>query len=339
VVAAVGYASVQARVRARRSRLLDEAAWKRLLSAADPLRTLEDTALTSSLHRGGDLARTERALRRRVHLETLTLANDAPRRARDLLRWYASRYEVQDVKLLIRALHHGRSVQAAIDAMTRAPQDGPAVEALTRVRSMPELLGALSGSPYGRALDDAWERYQAERRPFYLEVALDLAFQRGLVDRIEALGGADRADAEALLGRWLARRNLLAAVRYRALAGVSAEEVVNFCLHRDFGDGLRMVQRVAAGAPLLGEAAALGIELSPEASERVQLLELERASDASRREAAHLRFARSPFGLGLVLAYLIALEAQSDDLVRLLEGKAQGMDDEALRARISKGAR
>lgn len=339
MVAALGYASVQARVRARRSRLLDEADWRRLLAASDPVRALEDTASASGLDRSGDLARTERALRRRTYLETLTLANDAPRRARALLRWYASRHEAQDVKLLIRALHHGRSVQAAVDEMTRAPQDDPDVEALARVRSMNEMLAVLSGSAYGRALEDAWERYQVERRPFYLEVALDLAYQRGLVDRIEALGGDDRADAHELLGRWLARHNLLAAVRYRALAGVSPEEVVNFCLHRDFGDGLRMVQRIAAGASLRDEAAALGVELSAEADEHAQLLELERASDAERRRAAHLRFARSPFGLGLVLAYLIELEGQSDDLVRLLEGKAQGMDDEALRARSSTGAR
>ena len=333
----VGYAALQARVRARRSRLLEEVDWRRLLEADDPRRELDAATMGEAVERHAELTTIERRLRRRVYDETWSLAEHAPRAARDLLRWYAGRFTVQDIKLLIRVLHHGRPAREALDAMTLYDENVSA-DSFVHARSLADLLRALGRTPYGRALDNAWERYQAERRPFYLEVALDLAFERGLVERIDALSGGDAADARALLGTWLARKNLIAAVRYRALAGVRPEEIVNFCLHRDFGGGLAMVQRVAAGAPLRQEAAALGLELSAEGSERDLLLEAERATDEQRRRAAEQRFARSPFGLGLVLAYLIQLEAQSDDLVRILEGKAQGIDGDALRARLPKGA-
>ena len=82
------------------------------------------------------------------------------------------------------------------------------------------------------------------------------------------------------------------------------------------------------------EAAALGVELPAEESERRQVLALERRTDLLRRDAARQRFARVPFGLGLVLAYLILLEAEVDDLIRLLEAKAQKLDDEAVRAYV-----
>jgi V/A-type H+-transporting ATPase subunit C len=331
VLAAVGYASVQAQVRARRSRLLGDEAWRRLFDASDLDRALEVLAGTPYHRVANDVARAETTLRRRLRAETLSLADDVPERAGELLRWYAGRFLVQDLKLLLRALHHGRPLPEARTAMTLDPDLDPGVDAWFHARSVAGLLAALEGTPYGRALANAWERYQAEDRPFYLEVALDLAFWRGLVQRIDDLGGRDAADAERLLGRWLARTNLLAAARYRALAGVRPEEVVNFCLHRDFGGGLAMVQRVAAGAPIREEAAALGVELPAEASERRQVLALERRTDLLRREAARQRFARVPFGLGLVLAYLILLEAEVDDLVRLLEAKAQELDDEAVR--------
>lgn len=334
MLSAVGYASVQARVRARRSRLLDDDAWHRLFDAHGLERTRDVLAGTRYPQVASDVGRAERTLRRRLYRETVSLSDDVPGGARDLLRWHAGRYDVQDIKLLVRALHYGRSLDQARAAMTVHAENGADVAAWTQARSLRGLLEALEGTPYGRALANAWERYQAENRPFYLEVALDLAYGRGLVQRIEALTGGDARDAERLLGRWLARTNLLAAVRYRALAGIRPEEVVNFCLHRDFGGGLAMVQRIAAGASVRDEAAALGVELSADGSERDLVLELERRTEMLRRDAALQRFARTPFGLGLVLAYLILLEAEVHDLIRLLEAKAQDLSDDELRSHV-----
>ncbi len=334
MLAAVGYASVQAQVRARRSRLLSSDDWRALFHAASLDRALDVLAGTAYGALATDGRRIERHLRRRVRRETLSLADDVPPRSGELLRWYAGRYLVQDLKLAIRALDHGLPLEDARAAMTLDPEGDPAVADWAHARSVAGLVDALDGTPYGRALANAWDRYHTEQRPFYLEVALDLAHQRGLVARIEALGGGDAADAERLLGRWLARSNLLAAARYRALAGVRPEQVVAFCLHRAFGGGLAMVQRIAAGASLHDEAAALGVPLSGEGGERDAILELERRTDLARRDDARQRFARVPFGLGLVLAYLILLEAEVDDLIRLLEAKAQGADAESARASV-----
>lgn len=336
MMAAVGYASVQARVRARRSRLLGPTDWRRLVEAYGLERALDALAGTPYDAVARDPDRAERTLRRRVHREILALADDAPPRGRELLHWWAARTLVRDLDALIRALHYGRSSQEALEATTLDPETEPALAAPFRARTLPGLVAALEGTPWGRALTAAWERYRAEQRPFYLEVALDLTFRRGLVSRIDALGGEDAADAERMLGRWLARTNLLAAARYRAMPGVRPEEIVNFCLHRDFGGGLAMVQRIAAGGSLRDEAAALGAPLSSEGDEREAILELERRSDELRREEADRRFARVPFGLGLVLAYLILLEAEASDLIRVLEAKAQDLDPDALRERLSR---
>ena len=291
--AAVGYASAQARVRALRSRLIDVPTWRSLIDERSVDTTLDALAMIhmSSTHVEGSAAGSVdgsvgarvaawgRALRRRQFREAHSLADDVPPRARELLRWYGDRFLVQDVKVVVRALHHGHTVHGARDAMTLDPTDDPVVAALTRVRTIDELPTELGErSPYGRALANAWERYRRERRSFYLEVALDLAYHRGLVERIEALKGADRADAIELLGRWLARTNLLAAGRYRVLSGVSPEEIVNFCLHKDFGDGLAMVQRVAVGASIRDEAAALGVHLPRDGSDADALQALEHAT-------------------------------------------------------------
>lgn len=350
MLAAVGYASVQARVRARRSRLLDAATWRDLIDAGSLARTLQALRATpyqealGPLHDDvATLAHLERGLRRTVRRESVALAASVPPRARELVRWHAEGALVQDLKLLVRALWHGHPLEAVWPATTLADREDDAYADLEGARSVAGLIAALERTPFGRPLADAWDRARQEGRPFYLEVALDLAYQRGLVARIEALAGGDRDDAKELLGRALARGNLIAAGRYRSLAGVSPEEVVNFCLHRDFGGGLAMVQRVAVGASLRDEAAALGVVLptptaGPDGSaatdDATTLLELERASDRMQRAAARARFGRQPFGLGLLLAYLVERAAEAADLVALCEGGAQGLDAAALRARI-----
>jgi vacuolar-type H+-ATPase subunit C/Vma6 len=338
VLATPAYAAVQARVRARRAGLISADTWSRLLATGDAAQVRAIVAAHSphSPHAPAAAGRPwGRGLQRSTYLDTLALAHSVPARAGELLRWYAGRLEVQDLKSLIRTLHHGRAYPAAL-AATVALDATPQAGALARVRTLAGLLEAVAGGPYGRALAQAWERYRREGRPFYLEVALDLAFGRGLVDRIEALGGRDRSDAEALLGRSLARTNLLAAARYRAM-GVSPEEIVSFCLHRDFGGGLAMVQRIAAGSALGDEAAALGVELPTGTGESEARLELERATDRLQRAAAGRRFARSPFGVGLVLAYLIELEAEVADLIALVEARTQGLDAATVRRRVPRG--
>lgn len=346
--AAVGYASVQARVRARRSRLLDAATWSELTDAATLERALDvlrATPYADTVPPAGaaadPLAALQRGLRRRLRRELVGLAASVPPTARELLLWYADAATVQDLKLLLRAAWHDHPFETVWPATTLAVREDAAYTDVATARGVPGLIAELERTPFGRPLADAWERAREDRRPFYLEVALDLAWQRGLVARIEALSGSDRDDAKELLGKALARANLIAAGRYRALAGVSPEEVVNFCLHRDLGGGLAMVQRVAVGAALRDEAAALGVELpAPAAAEgsatddAATLLALERASDRLQRAAARARFGRQPFGLGLVLAYAIERAAEAADLVALAEGKAQGLDPDALRARL-----
>ena len=352
--AAVGYAAVQARVRARRSRLIGAPTWQRLFASPDAERVVDAllptaygpylslASATPSDHRAAPgvdpatAARLERALQRRLDDETRGLAKLLPPRARDLVDWYATAALVQDLKLLIRALHFERSLTDALAATTRIRAEHPVAQELARSRTMEALLQGLGRGPYAHALGQAWERYRLEGRAFYLEIALDLTFGRGLVDRIEALGGADRADAVALLGRPLARGNLLSAVRYRALAGVSPEEIVNFCLHRDLGGGLAMVQRVAAGASLWAEAANLGVRLRPDQDERAALLELEDVTLREQRAAATVRIGRMPFGIGLVLAYLIELSAEGRDLTTLVEAKGQDLDETDLRRRVQR---
>jgi hypothetical protein len=127
------------------------------------------------------------------------------------------------------------------------------------------------------AAEEAHEREPEGGTP-YLELALDLSFHRRLVALVDDVGGADRSDAIRLVGLPLARANLAAAARCRATASIRPEEIVSFTLHRDFGGGVRALQRIAAGGRLAPEAAALGIDLG--AAETAEAIALPRCGAA-----------------------------------------------------------
>src|SRR5690606_29812865 len=105
MLAAVHYASAQARVRARRSMLLGASTWERLLAAHGPEQVLAELGVpvdgTRAYPGRPDAAveAYEREQRRRQYLETRSLAKSVPTRAQDLLTWYAGRFEVQDLKV------------------------------------------------------------------------------------------------------------------------------------------------------------------------------------------------------------------------------------------------
>ncbi|MFN2324173.1 MAG: V-type ATPase subunit, partial [Trueperaceae bacterium] len=90
---------VQARVRARRSRLLGKDAWRDLIAAPTLDRTLAMLWATpygvsgvvgpTVGTRPDAVSHLQRSLRRELRRETLTLASSVPPRAQDLLEWLA----------------------------------------------------------------------------------------------------------------------------------------------------------------------------------------------------------------------------------------------------------
>lgn len=327
------HAASQAQARARHASLLDAGSWRDLLAesslegVADRLGRALDTELPASP------TALERHLQQRLAAETHTLASlqwGAPRR---LLVAYARRFELANLKTLLRARHHGVAVERCEAMLVPLPVTALPWRAVLAARSVEEVAELLTATPYARPITTVLEQ-RGEAPPFPLEVALDLAYLQTLVRRVLALGGADGRRARAFLGEWIAVENLSWAFRYRRLAGLTPEETVNYTLHRAFGAGLAAVRRVATGAGVAEEAARLGYEIDAELPEEAALASLQRAALRRRFDAAARLFDRAVFDLGVVLALLALREAELADLVTLIEGRAEGLGRDDVQARL-----
>ena len=334
MMGALRHAAGYAQSRARHASLLSGAGWAALLRESDV------TAIAAHLGEGPygpDLpaapADLERRLKAALAAEVDALAALQWGEPKRLLTAYGRRFELENLKTLLRARHHGIPPERCEAVLVPLPRTVLDWEALLQAPSMQSVAELLAVTPYARPIRTVLDQH-GEAPPFPFEVALDLAFFQTLVRRILRLQGADGRWARRFVGSWVAVENLSWAFRYRRLAGLTPEETVNYTLHRAFGAGLDAVRRVATGATVAEEAARLGFSIDPTVPEDEALVALERAARRQRTEAASRLFERAPFGLAAPLALLTLREAEVQDLVTVLEARTAGLGDNALADRL-----
>lgn len=331
-MSALTYSAVQGNIRARVARLLDRAAWMRLLEAAT---AAEVIALIEREH--GVAARLP-ALQGRIAASTHALVRFLPRSSREVVAWYNRRFEIENLKAILRAIHYDVDAMRARGALI--PIEGSRLrwEDLLDARSIGAVIERLRGSPYARPLENAMERYQQEERLFPLEIALDLFYFQKLVRLMESLGRKEAAGARRFLGRSIAIQNLLWAYRYRIYGHMTPEQIINYTLHRAFEAGLDTVRRIALGAPLAAEAGRFGFEVPSGLSEVEALTEIEILAGRELWRRAIAAMSRPLFDLGGVLAYLWLLDAEVRDLMIVAEGKTMGLSGPEIARRMVRAA-
>jgi V/A-type H+-transporting ATPase subunit C len=188
----LSYAAVQGYIRARLSRLLDAAIWARLLEAnsfTEIGQSLGETAIALAVARDGGIS--VQVLRGQTAAAGRALARFLPRASRELFAWYNRRFEIENLKIILRAVHYQADRRRALAALIPLRPARWPWEALLEAESVDAVIDRVRESSYRRPLENAVERYRKERRLFYLEVALDLFYFQKLVRLIELQSGRD----------------------------------------------------------------------------------------------------------------------------------------------------
>lgn len=325
------YAAVQGNVRARLSQLVDHATWNRMVEA----NTAAEVAQMLG-HTGG--YRTLQALWGDIASEANSLARYVPRRSREIVNWYSRRFEIENLKTVLRAVHYRLDAWRARTSLIPLHSSRISWDRLLEAPSIAAVTEHLRNTPFAGPLDNAMERYRHEDRLFHLEIALDLFYFQKLVRMIESQSGKDAIEARRFLGRWIEMQNLLWAYRYRIYGRMTPEQIINYTLHQAFSAGLDTVRRIALGSPVTEEAARLGFPISPETPELEALTKLEVLAQRELYRSASAATRRPLFHLGGVLAYLWLLEAQVRDLTLIMEGKQTGVSGPEIAHRMIRAA-
>jgi V/A-type H+-transporting ATPase subunit C len=331
------YAAANARVRALLAGLLGRAGLETLYgypTADTVLDALGRTPYASSAA-GADAF--DRGLLERlaaVAHAVLDLLADAERA---FLRQYLLHHEVDNVKIVIRAVHRRLPVDevaAHLVPLRRIATVDPL--ALAAARDLRELAELLHDSAYGAAVVGALHALE-RAGPFALEVAVEIDYYERLWAAALALRPADAQRALALLGILFDVLNLSWIARYRDALRLSPEEILNYTLRQ--GRWITTdLRRNLAENPQIPWAVTLA--RTPYGAFLTEAEE--RGFDALSAPlwgflGLHVRrgLASYPFHIGVPLGFLLAQEIEIRDLRVLLAAKNLGLPPAEVFERIA----
>jgi V/A-type H+-transporting ATPase subunit C len=277
------------------------------------------------------LATFERALMQSWLDELSTLLRPLKGPARRLLTQWASRYELLNIKALVR----GKIGQLPAEEIERSLFHLPGFlslnhDELLNTDSVPELLRHLQKTRYRRIADQALRRYEERPDPFLLDATLDQQFYSELNDRAQHLDSTDRAEVLALIGRIVDRHNLVWSLRYRYNYGLQPSEVIYLAI-----DGGRVLNRDLLQQILNADTLAEALRLLPpnllsqdEMPDQITLIEIVLRQELHRHAWRALR--RSPSVLTSALAYLVLRYGDINGLYAIVHARIHGLSDELL---------
>ncbi len=222
------YAYVTARVRAKKASLLPPETWPKLLArdSFEIARFLQENGYKdevdalSSTYSGSRLV--ERATRDGLAARYREILSYCEGSLRTMVSLYLQRYDVYNVKTILRGKFSGASNEEITDALVPAGEITPAkFDAVIRGEKFDDVLASLADTPYGKVAAAA-AKGKTLRNLVDIETAIDQEYFRLLVDALPANSRANRAFLN-FIRREVDIMNLRTLFRLRA-AGVAEFE-------------------------------------------------------------------------------------------------------------------
>jgi V/A-type H+-transporting ATPase subunit C len=135
---------------------------------------------------------------------------------RNFLVYWTGRFEISNVKTLLRGKMTGERPAALLGRLTPMGAFGRLdVQELAHTEDMGELFRHLEAGPYASIVRPARRAFVETQDPFLLDAALDRGFYEGLEQRAMPLESAAGASFRRLMGALIDRINLVWLLRFR----------------------------------------------------------------------------------------------------------------------------
>lgn len=150
---------------------------------------------------------------------------------RKLFKVLFTRYEIEDLKIFLRAIDREESLTNVKDLIVYSGiYTTIDCESLSLSKNLEGLIANLKGTIYYNALK-AYTKESLEKRLFYMEMSLDRLYFKLLSERIEKLNKRDRDILREVLGKNIDLLNLQWIYRGLKFYKLSPEELINYTLH------------------------------------------------------------------------------------------------------------
>ncbi|MCB1758526.1 MAG: V-type ATPase subunit [Gammaproteobacteria bacterium] len=288
---------------------------------------LENATSEAQLNRAA-----ERALIHTLMLELGVLLRPLDGFARDILIHWTRKFELYNLKALIRGKLQGLPFEQINHNLYELPQlISLPHDRLLRTESVLELLRSLERTHYADIARQARQVFEEKNEPFSLDAAIDRSYYTGLLRRINRGEAQDQRELEQLVASLIDQQNLIWLLRYRFSYALSPTETYYLMipfgrqLHQERLKSLVNIDQFGALIEALPGRLKTRLEGADNMLDAERLLDQETADQARRA----LRFSVS--AVTRSLAYLVLREMDLKRLYALVQGKALNLSESLLR--------
>lgn len=270
--------------------------------------------------------------------ETRVLIRPLSGENRDFLTYWTARFEISNVKTLLRGKMTGERPAALLARLTPMGAFGRLDDqALAHAEDIGELLRRLESSPYAAIVRQAQRAFETTRDPFHLDAALDRGYYEGLAGRAENLEKNAGEGFCGLMANLIDRINLVWLLRYRFNYKLPPAQVYYLLIASHYSlssarlrdlAALDSVEAVLAALPKRWRTRLDGVTDIPEVFMRMERVTAEHARSvlASRSSADFVR----------AFAYLILRERDLRAVRAVLRGRHLGLSGRDIRLALQR---
>lgn len=255
-------AYLNTRVSLYRGRLWQAPDFRALLHAADAdmaqVLAGRDLSQLAQGYGGQDPLSLEQRIIAQILDETRVLLRPLAGASRAFLLYWTERFEVTNVKTLLRGKMTGERPAQLLNRLT--PMGSFArldVQDLAHVEDVDELMRRLESGPYAGIVRQARQAFADSHDPFLLDAALDRGYYEGLVHRAQPLEKALARPFRRLMEPLVDRINLVWLLRYRFNYNLPPAQVYYLLVASRYGLSSSRLRELAALGSLEAVLAAL----------------------------------------------------------------------------------
>lgn len=284
---------------------------------------------------GNDLHSLEQGIIAQLLGETLVLLRPLTGSARAFLLYWTERFEVTNLKTLLRGKMTGERAAVLLNRLTPMGAFGRLdTQDLTHAEDVAELLRRLETGHYAGIVRQAREAFEDSHDPFLLDAALDRGYYEGLARRARALESNHGQVLQRLMGPLIDRINLVWLLRYRFNYMLPPAQVYYLLVASHYGLSSDRLKELAALTSLEAVLDALPDAMRRNLADAGTIPEVFSRMEHEAAEAAAKVLRSSSPGIVRAFAYLILRERDLRAVRAIMRGRNLSLPSALIRRTV-----
>ncbi|MCW8891025.1 MAG: V-type ATPase subunit [Sedimenticola sp.] len=252
--------------------------------------------------------------------------------ARDILIYWSRKFELYNLKALIRGKLHDMPYEQIRESLHILPSlISLPHEQLLRTENVPELLRQLEQTPYEGIARQARRVFEEKNESFSLDVTIDQRYYTGLVKHARACDSTDQPPLLRLIGALIDRQNLPWLLRYRLNYQRSPTETYYLMIPSGRQLQSDLLKRLVNLQSIEEILQALPSPLKENLAECATIMSIELAMGERLSHQARRCLSFSPSAVTRSLAYMMLRELDLKRVFAIIQGRILKLNESLIR--------